>query len=97
MHEGLKKQDNNVAVRRIALVVSATAAFIGAMNMNAVIVAIPVIGDQLEMKAVLLVWITNSVMLVSAILFIPFGRLADLFGRKKIFLYLKIMQYQYRI
>ena len=86
MHDSLRKGSNDIVVRRVALVVSATAAFIGAMNMNAVIVAIPVIGDQLEMKAVMLVWITNSVMLVSAILFIPFGKLADMFGRKKIFL-----------
>ena len=87
MHDGLEKQSNDITVRRVALIVSATAAFIGAMNMNAVIVAIPVIGNQLEMKAVLLVWITNSVMFVSTILFIPFGRLADMFGRKKIFLF----------
>jgi EmrB/QacA subfamily drug resistance transporter len=87
MHDALKKQSNDVTVRRVALIVSAIAAFIAAMNMNAVNVAIPVIGNQLEMKAVLLVWITNSVMFVSAILFIPFGSLADMFGRKKIFLF----------
>ena len=87
MSNNLKKQDGTTANKRIALAILALSSFISAMNMNAVIVAIPVIGDEFAMKAALLVWITNSVMLVSAVLFILFGRLADIYGRKKVFLY----------
>jgi MFS family permease len=87
MSDNRGQEESTISSKRITLVISAIAAFIGAMNMNAVTVAVPSIAAELKMNAVLMVWIINSVMLVSTISFIAFGRLGDIFGRKKIFLY----------
>jgi MFS family permease len=82
-----KKQIKATASTSVTLIITSIAGFSSSMSIFAVNVAVPTIGSELVMKAVLLVWITNAVMLASAALFIPFGRLADIYGRKKIFLY----------
>jgi EmrB/QacA subfamily drug resistance transporter len=50
-------------------------------------VALPSISDELSMSAVLLSWVATSYLLAAAIFLLPFGRLADIHGRKKVFLY----------
>jgi EmrB/QacA subfamily drug resistance transporter len=48
-------------------------------------IALPAIGEQFNLDVILLSWVATSFMLTSASLLIPFGRLADIYGRKKIF------------
>lgn len=50
-------------------------------------VALPTIAVELNMSAVFLTWLPTLYLLVNAILYIPFGRLGDLYGRKRIFQY----------
>ena len=49
-------------------------------------VALPAIGTALDMTPVDLSWVATSFMLASAVCLVPFGRVADMVGRKKIFL-----------
>lgn len=50
-------------------------------------IALPAIGNEFKMTAILLGWVNTSYLLAAAILLIPFGKISDLYGRKRIFLY----------
>ena len=46
--------------------------------------ALPYISEELSMNAIALSWIITAFLLASAILQIPFGKVGDMFGRKKV-------------
>ena len=71
--------------RRSVLVVTAFAAFLTPFLGSAVNLALPTIGEDLGASAIALGWIISSFILSSAVFLLPFGRLADIAGRKKIF------------
>jgi MFS family permease len=48
-------------------------------------IALPSIAKEFGIDAVLLSWIPSSYLLATAIFLVPFGRLADIYGRKRIF------------
>jgi EmrB/QacA subfamily drug resistance transporter len=52
---------------------------------SAVNIALPVLGKQLSLDAITLGWITTSYLLSSATFLVPLGRIADIYGRKKVF------------
>jgi EmrB/QacA subfamily drug resistance transporter len=47
-------------------------------------IALPTIGREFSMNAVGLSWVAQSMLLASSILVVPFGRLADIHGRKRL-------------
>jgi len=49
--------------------------------------ALPTIANEFYLSAVFLSWISTIYLLVNAILYIPFGRIGDIYGRKRIFQY----------
>jgi MFS family permease len=51
----------------------------------AINVAIPTIGREFAMEAVLMAWVGTMYFLSIAMVQVPFGRLADIYGRKKLF------------
>jgi EmrB/QacA subfamily drug resistance transporter len=48
-------------------------------------VALPQIGSEFGLDAVGLSWVPTSYLLAAAVILVPFGRLADIHGRKRIF------------
>jgi len=54
---------------------------------SSVNVALPSIGQELSMGAVSLAWINTAFLLAAAAFLIPFGRLGDIHGRKRIFMW----------
>ena len=48
-------------------------------------VALPAIADDLNMTAVMLSWVATSYLLAAAAFLVPLGRVADIWGRKKVF------------
>jgi EmrB/QacA subfamily drug resistance transporter len=54
---------------------------------SAVNIALPSIGQEFGMDAVLLAWVTTSYLLAGTVFLLPFGRFADIYGRQKIFTY----------
>jgi EmrB/QacA subfamily drug resistance transporter len=52
---------------------------------SAVNIALPALGSELLLDAVMLGWIATAYLLSSAIFLVPFGRLADIRGRKRVF------------
>jgi EmrB/QacA subfamily drug resistance transporter len=67
------------------LLVATFAAFLTPFLGSAVNLALPAIGKDLHANAISLGWVISSFMLSSAIFLLPFGRLADIIGRKKVF------------
>ncbi len=72
--------------RRIALIIVCLASFTAPLMLSAVNVAIPTIAAGLGADAMMLSWIPTAYLLTSAVLLLPFGRLADMHGRKRVFL-----------
>lgn len=77
--------DQNASIRRHTLISTMTAAFLTPFIGSAINLAIPNIGLEFNASATLLSWTVSSYLLITAALLLPFGRLADMVGRKKIF------------
>ena len=52
---------------------------------SAINIAIPSIGSQFSADVILLSWIPTAYLLAAAVFAVPFGRIADIYGMKKIF------------
>jgi EmrB/QacA subfamily drug resistance transporter len=72
------------AERWSALVVAAFGSFLTPFMLSSVNVALPTIGREFQTDAVLLSWVATSYLLAAAVSLLPFGRLADIHGRKKV-------------
>lgn len=65
----------------VGLLVSFLTPFVrGSLNL-----AMPTIAIEFDLSAVFLTWISTIYLLVNAICYIPFGRIGDIYGRKRIF------------
>jgi len=73
--------------KRTLLTIVALSTFLAGFSGSSVNIALPSIGRELEMDAVMLGWVATSYILTSASLLLPFGRLSDIYGRKRIFTY----------
>jgi MFS family permease len=71
--------------KKSVLLVSTFAAFLVPFLSAAVNLALPSIGKDLHANAISLSWVISSFLLSSAIFLMPFGRLGDIIGRKKVF------------
>ena len=67
------------------LVLLCTAQFVDVLDVNAVIVALPVIGRDLDLSGGALQWVVTAYVLVFAGCLLIAGRLADAFGRRRVF------------
>src|SRR3989304_942662 len=75
----------NGTSKRVVLLVATTASFIFPFMGSSVNIALPSLGKELSLDAVMLGWIATAYLLSSATLLVPFGRIADIYGRKRIF------------
>jgi EmrB/QacA subfamily drug resistance transporter len=76
---------DEAALKRSALIIATLNSFITPFMSSAVNIALPAIGNELNVDAVLLSWMATAYLLALAVSLVPFGRLADIYGRKKIF------------
>jgi EmrB/QacA subfamily drug resistance transporter len=72
--------------RRIILLIASLASFLTPFEFSAVNVALPTISRTLSASAVALGWVATAYLLSAAVFLVPFGRVADIAGRKKIFI-----------
>ena len=70
----------------VVFIVVTLSAFLAPFMASALNVALPVIGREFSIDAVLLGWIATSYILAAAMFLLPFGRIGDLWGRKRVFL-----------
>lgn len=73
--------------KRIVLFIAVLAGFLTPFDGSAVNIALPSIGAEFAMDAISLSWIATAYLLTSAVFLVPFGKIADIYGIKKIFLY----------
>jgi EmrB/QacA subfamily drug resistance transporter len=78
---------SDIAIRRSALVAATLSSFLTPFMASAVNIALPSIGQELALDAVLLSWVSMAYSLTAAIFLLPFGRIADIHGRRKVFMY----------
>jgi EmrB/QacA subfamily drug resistance transporter len=71
---------------RFLLLATTLSAFLTPFMGSSVNVALPMIGREFSMTALSLSWVASAFLLAASITLVPLGRLADIFGRKKIFL-----------
>ena len=71
--------------KKVILLVACLASFLVPYTGSSITVALPAIADQFGADAVTLGWITSAYIVSAALFIVPFGRLADILGRKKIF------------
>jgi EmrB/QacA subfamily drug resistance transporter len=71
--------------KKVTLIIATTAAFILPFQAAAVNIALPTMGREFAIEAVVLGWVATIYFLAIAVCQVPLGRLADIYGRKKIF------------
>ncbi len=75
------------ANRRVTLLVTTIASFLVPYMGSSVNIALPSIGREFSMNAISLSWVAASFILAAAASLLPLGRVADLYGRKRIFVW----------
>jgi EmrB/QacA subfamily drug resistance transporter len=77
---------NDHAAKLTALSIASLSSFVSPFMLSSINIALPTIGEEFKIDAVLLSWVATSYLLAAAISLVPFGKLADIYGRKKIFI-----------
>lgn len=71
--------------KRITLLVTTLSSFITPFMGSAINIGLPAIGREFNMTAVMLSWVATSYLLSTAVSLVPAGKIADIYGRKRIF------------
>jgi len=79
--------DNNKVNKIFVLIVTTLGSFLTTFMSSSINIALPSIGKEFSIDAILLSWIATSYLLTITIFLIPFGRIADMYGKKKTFIY----------
>ena len=74
-------------IKRSALLIATFSSFLTPFMVSSINIALPAIGSEFQMSAVLMSWVPTSYILSAAMFLVPFGRLADIHGRKRVFAY----------
>ena len=69
------------SLRRAALIIAILSSFMTPFMGSSINLALPAIAKEFKIDAVILTWIPTAYLLASAVCLVPFGRLADLYGR----------------
>ena len=80
------KENRSAPDRKSILLVAVISAFLTPFTGSSINLALPSIGTDFGADAVLLGWVATAYLLSSAVFLVPFGRIADIYGRKKVFL-----------
>jgi EmrB/QacA subfamily drug resistance transporter len=71
--------------KKIILLVASLSSFLVPYTGSSITVALPAMASQFHADAVTLGWITSAYIIAAAVFIVPFGRYADIVGRKRIF------------
>jgi EmrB/QacA subfamily drug resistance transporter len=80
-----KRTDSSIRIA--ALLVATLANFLTPFMSSAVNIALPSIGSEFASSAILLSWVPTAFLLAAAMFAVPFGRISDIYGMKRIFTY----------
>ncbi|MGQ9701492.1 MAG: MFS transporter [bacterium] len=71
----------------VILFVTTVGSFLTPFMGSTINIALPAIGREFNMNALMLSWVPTSYLLAAAMFLVPVGRIADIIGRQKIFFY----------
>lgn len=74
------------ATRWSALMIATLSSFLTPFMLSSVNIALPEIGHHFKADAIVLSWVATSYLLAASVSLMPFGKLSDLHGRKRVFL-----------
>jgi EmrB/QacA subfamily drug resistance transporter len=74
-----------VNARNTALFIAILAGFLTPFDLSAVNIALPTLAEEFSMDAIQMGWVSTAYLLASAVFLVPFGRIADIYGRKRVF------------
>ena len=83
MAEKTEESNNKSSV----LIVTTISSFLTPLSLATVNIALPTIGRELGANAIALNWVATTYLLSAAMFLVPFGKVADMFGRRRIFIY----------
>jgi EmrB/QacA subfamily drug resistance transporter len=88
MNPARRQQDaDGRAQRWPALLVASLSSFLTPFMLSSVNIALPAIGEHFKADAVLLSWVATSYLVAAAVALVPVGKLADIHGRKRVFVW----------
>ncbi len=76
--------NDTASIKKSVLIIAVISSFITPFMGSSISVALPDIGKTLNIDAVLLSWIATAYLLAAGVSLVPFGRIGDIYGRKKI-------------
>jgi len=76
----------NKTSKNVILIVAVMTSFLTPFMGSSINIALPAIGSEFSMDAISLSWVVSAYLLASAVFLLPIGRVADIYGRKKILL-----------
>ncbi len=77
----------NNSHKNIILFVTTIGSFLTPFMGSTINIALPAMGREFNMNALMLSWVPTSYLLAAAMSLVPIGRIADIIGRQKIFFY----------
>lgn len=77
---------NILTLQKYTLLSAIISSFITPFLASAINISLPAIGEEFHMDSILLGWVATSFLLASVIFLLPMGRIADIYGRKKVYL-----------
>lgn len=78
---------NNTVNKKVVLLVTTLSSFLAPFMGSSIFIGLPTIGKEFSMDVVTLSWVSTAYILAAAMFLVPFGKIADIYGRKKIFKY----------
>jgi EmrB/QacA subfamily drug resistance transporter len=81
------KQTSNATGKNAAMLIAMLSSFLTPFMVASLNIALPSIGRRFSMGAALMGWVSTSYLLTAAMFLVPFGKVADIVGRKRIFTY----------
>ena len=77
----------SISPKKYTLMVAILTSFLTPFVATSINIALPSIGNEFEASAIVLGWIPTVYLLSLAVCLVPFGRIADIYGRKRFFTY----------
>ncbi|TAL67357.1 MAG: MFS transporter [Bacteroidetes bacterium] len=79
-------EEYNPAVKKAVIISATLSSFLTPFMASSINIALPTIGREFGMSAIFLSWVASTYLLTAAMFLVPFGKIADIYGRKKVFL-----------
>jgi EmrB/QacA subfamily drug resistance transporter len=74
-------------VKNLVLFAATVSSFLSPFTVSSTNVALPTIAREFHMGAILMTWVPMAYILAGATFLLPFGKIADIYGRKRVFTY----------